>query len=79
MQVAKVQTALGSVMRLCEAGNRVVFDDEGDYILHKASGLSTRIHKKNGTYVLYVWVLKPSTGQFQAFTSGNSSVFRAGQ
>ena len=32
MQIADVKKALGSVRRMCEAGNKVVFDDEGSYI-----------------------------------------------
>ena len=31
-QVADVKGALGSVHRICEAGNRVMFDDEGSYV-----------------------------------------------
>ena len=39
-QVAKVRGPLGSVRRICEAGNRVVFDDEGEgsYIESKKTG-----------------------------------------
>ena len=38
---------LGSVRRLCEAGNRVVFDDKS-YIENKATGLKTPIQLRNG-------------------------------
>ena len=34
-QVAKVRGPLGSVRRICEAGNRVMLDDDGSYIESK--------------------------------------------
>ena len=32
VQLADARKALGSVRRLCEAGNKVAFDDEGSYV-----------------------------------------------
>ena len=34
-QVAGVTNNLGSVFRMCQAGNKVVFDDSNSYVLNK--------------------------------------------
>jgi hypothetical protein len=57
-QVADVRGALGSVHRICEAGNRVVFDDEGSYIECKTTKSRSVIDKVNGVYYLYLWCMK---------------------
>lgn len=51
-RVAEVTKRLGSVSRTCLHGNRVIFDDEGSYSEHKASGRRTRLEQRNGVYVL---------------------------
>ncbi len=53
-QVANVQTALGSVIRLCAAGKRVVFDDDegGGYIEDKITCQRTNIVKADGMYIV---------------------------
>ena len=55
-QVAKVRGPLGSVRRICEAGNRVVFDEEGSYIENKVSKKRVNIEKVKGVYLLKLWV-----------------------
>ncbi len=73
-----------AVRKITAAGNRVVFDDEeGDYILNKPTGLTTtKIHKRNGTYIVNVWVLVPTvhTGMFNALgdESEEQQVFPVG-
>ena len=57
-QVTDVNKALGAVKPLCAAGNKVVFDDEGSYILNKATGKITKMEEKRGVYVIRVWVPK---------------------
>jgi hypothetical protein len=57
-QVADVKGALGSVHRICEAGNRVVFDDEGSYIECKSTKSKSVIDKVNGVYYLYLWCIR---------------------
>jgi len=59
MQVADVTKPLASVRKMCKAGNRVVFDPEGSYIQHKATGVTTAIDESNGTYSVNLWVLCP--------------------
>ena len=57
-QLAAINKPLASVRRMCEAGNRVVFDEEGSYIENKATGRKTKVQKERGFYVLYVKVPK---------------------
>ena len=38
IQIADVKQALGSVRRMCEAGNRVVFDEEESYAENNETG-----------------------------------------
>ena len=63
-QIADVKKALGSVRRMCEAGNRVVFDDEGE--LHREQGhrgASDTGEGAGASYVLSLWVPKGSQDQ----------------
>ena len=61
MQVAKgVSKPLGSVSRICSVGHRVVFDDEGSYIVHKDTGHITWLRQENGVYVLDAWIAPPA-------------------
>ena len=60
-QAAPVARALGSVMRMCKAGHRCVFDEEGSYIENKATGEINWLRQENGNYMLDVWVI-PSQG-----------------
>jgi hypothetical protein len=85
-QVAKVRGPLGSVRRICEAGNRVVFDDEGDgsYIESKRTGKKTKIDKVKGVYLLRLWVNKErqmnSIGEdVKQYANSNSVFARLGQ
>ena len=60
-QAAPVERPLGSVMRICAAGHRVVFDaEEGSYILNKTTGEINWLREDNGNYVMDTWVLPPS-------------------
>jgi hypothetical protein len=43
VQIADVKKTLGSVRRICEAGNRVVFDEDGSYVENKSSGERTAL------------------------------------
>jgi len=62
MQVAGVKKPLGSVRKMCEAGNRVVFEDiselQGGYVENKLSGTRIPILKEGGTYGVSVWRLR---------------------
>ena len=54
----QVTQPLGSVRRLCEAGNRVVFDNDGSYVQDKKNGEKTEIRREKGAYVMDFWVRK---------------------
>ena len=56
MQVCEVNQGLLSVSKAVAAGNRIIFDKEGSYIVSKASGEATKLEEKNGMYVLKLWV-----------------------
>ena len=81
-QVSNVHKTLAAVRKISKAGNRVVFDDdEGDYIYNKHSGLSTKTHQTNWTYVMFLWILEPivSTGMFDVLAEKESEqVFGTG-
>ena len=55
-QVANISRALGSVSKMCANGNAVIFDDDGSYILNKATGEVTWLRQENGVYLLDVGV-----------------------
>ena len=63
-QVCDVSRPLLSVGRICEAGNKVTFEDDRAEIVHKASGRKTFAKKVNGVYVLEFWVLDSSESDF---------------
>ena len=73
-QVGKVNGPLGSVRKMCQSGNRVVFDEEASYIEHKPTGEITPIHNIQERYILKLWarnskdgkVNQVNTGQFDA-------------
>ena len=56
-QAAPVARPLGSVMRICKAGHRVVFDDDGSYIENKTTGEINWMRQENGNYMLDMWVI----------------------
>ena len=54
-QICDVHRPLMSVRKMCKAGHRVVFDDEGSYIENKSTGERLKIEEEDGDYVLDVW------------------------
>ncbi len=59
-RVAKVTKPLCAVSQVCSKGNKVVFDSDGSYIEHKATGAKTWLRENNGVYVLDVSIEKNS-------------------
>ena len=55
-QVAEVTRPLCSVTKICDRGNRVVFDSQGGYIENYASGVQTRFSRQNNVYVMDMFV-----------------------
>lgn len=59
-QVTDVTKPLLSVAQLAATGNVVTFDATGGQITNKVSGKSIRFRRRNGVYMLQVWVTPPS-------------------
>ena len=60
-QAAPVSKPLGSVKRICAAGHRVVFDEDGSYIENKTIGEINMLREDNGNYMLDMWVSTPAS------------------
>ena len=60
-QAAQVSKPLGSVKRICAAGHRVVFDEDGSYIENKTTGEIHMLREDNGNYMLDMWVVPQTT------------------
>ena len=56
-QVAEVGKPLISVSALCEKGNRVLFGRGGGIIRNIESGRESQFYRKNGVYVMSLWML----------------------
>ena len=54
---------LGSVKRICAAGHRVVFDEDGSYIENKSTGEVNILREDNGNYMLDMWIVPPQTNE----------------
>ena len=46
--------------RICAAGRVVIFDEDGSYILNKATGELNWLREEGGNYMLDVWVPPPA-------------------
>ena len=57
---APVTKPPASVKKICQAGHRVVFDEEGSYMLNKITGEVNLLREEEGKYMLDMWVM-PST------------------
>ena len=53
-QVTDCKKPLASVAKIIEKGNRVVFDEEGSFILNKATGKKIKLERERGTFVMVV-------------------------
>ena len=45
------------------SGHRVVFDDEGSYIMNKATGEVNILREEEGNFMLDVWVPPPEAAK----------------
>ena len=57
-QVCDVNKERLSVSRMVQAGNRVVFEQNGSYVEDVQSGERMHMVEKGGMYMLKVWVEK---------------------
>ena len=76
-QICDVRSPLGSVKRICKAGNRVIFDDEASYIENKKTGARTPIEDSKDGYHMNLWApsiedavgAKEETGNIEKVTN----------
>jgi hypothetical protein len=57
-QIAAINKPLVSVSKLVESGHKVIFDESGSYILHKATGDIIKMKKERGVFVVDAYVPK---------------------
>ena len=63
-QIADVSKPLVSVSAICERGNRVIFGRSGGVVKNIATGHEIPFHRRNGIYVLSMWMADgPATGE----------------
>ena len=62
MQVGEVTKPLGSARAMMRAGNRVVLDSDGSYVYNKATGVTTKIEDRDGSFQFDIWVPRASAG-----------------
>ncbi len=62
-QVCEITKPLLSVKKMCNAGNTVVFDNEGCYIQCKTTGVCTEIKDQGGKYSLPIWYKRVFMGR----------------
>ena len=55
-QATEVNKPLLSVSRMVAAGNTVVFDSDGSYVVHKETGEWIPLGERGGVYTLKMWV-----------------------
>jgi hypothetical protein len=56
VQITDVTKALGSVGKICEAGNRVVFEPDGGYVENMSNNKKTMFYKDGLAYRMDMWV-----------------------
>ena len=66
-QAAGVEKPLGSVKRMMQANHRVVFDNDGCYVLNKSTGEINMMREDEGNFMLDVWVRPPSVATSMGF------------
>ena len=61
-QICNVHRPLMSVKKICKAGYRIVFDDEGSYVEDKTTGEAMKVLEEDGEYVMDIWVKTDEQG-----------------
>ena len=74
-QAAPVSKSLGSVKRICAAGHRVVFDEDGSYIETETTGEVNMLREDNGNYMLDMWVVPPQPTEWGPMTGNEQQSF----
>ena len=61
-QIADVSKPLVSVSSICERGNRVLFGKSGGVVINLRTGKQIPFYKKNGIYILSLWLMDGDDG-----------------
>ena len=72
IQITDVTKVLASVGKICEAGNRVVFEPDGGFIERIKDGNRTQFKRKGAVYVLETWVRARNSEDQIAAVESNS-------
>ena len=59
LRVCDVNQGLISASKSASSGNRVILDDDGSYVENKSSGQKTWVEKRDGMYIMSLWVRRP--------------------
>jgi hypothetical protein len=71
VQCADVTKTLGSVYRMNQGGNAVVFDGNDGCVINKKTKRITPIKQENGQFVMYVWVKGEEQGHHEKTITSN--------
>lgn len=72
LQTADVTEPFASAGRITAKGHRVVLDDVGAYIEHKASGRLVKLHQKGNVFIMRVQVMPDVTCSSRRLTPWTS-------
>ena len=67
-QIAEVGKPLVSVSAICERGNRVIFGKGGGVVKNVRTGAETPFYRKNGVYIMSLWLMDEPHSQESPFT-----------
>ena len=67
-QIADVRRPRCAVAKLCDRGNRVVFDHRGGAVQNLRTGNITRFRREGGIYILDLWLDQKDEHQPAGFT-----------
>ena len=59
IRLGPVRKAFACIAEMCDHGHRVVFDNDGSFILDKRSGETIPMHRRHMAYTFKVKVMKP--------------------
>lgn len=70
-QVAEVSKQLASAGRITAKEHRIVFDDEGAYIMHKTAKGRIKLHKEGHVFVMKTQIMPPGEDSTTQATKDN--------
>ena len=76
INVPDVKSNLASGMRITQAGNRIILDEDGSYIENKRTGNRITIRHENGCFMFDLWVPAAKRKDGNGATSGKKGQAR---